>query len=86
MIKGSAEHETYRQSILKQAEDEATAKFAALLPNLTSNIDAALAALVDLQAVRGLTPCEQSIMAGLIKLDLLKTALSSFNKEALNKV
>jgi hypothetical protein len=65
----SAEHEEYKQTVLKQFEDKAVAKFTALIPNFTDNIDAALDALVDLAAVRGLSPCEKRLLWGLVQLD-----------------
>jgi hypothetical protein len=72
MIRGSAEHEAHRQNVLMLAEQEATAKFTALIPTFTSDIPAALDALGDLAAVRGLTQREKSIMGGLIVLDVCR--------------
>jgi hypothetical protein len=86
MIRDSAEHECYKQNVLKQAEDAAVAKFTALIPTLTDNIPAALDALGDLHAVRGLTPREKSILVGLIQLDANRLGASCFNREALVKV
>lgn len=83
MIKDSAEHEAYKQSVLGRFEDEATAKFEALIPTITDNIPAALDALAHLQAVRGLTKCEERIMVGLLQLEMYKFAASHFNREAL---
>lgn len=69
MIQGSAEHEEYKQNVLQQALDAATATFKALIPTFTNDINAALDALGGLAAVRGLTQREKSIMWGLIQLD-----------------
>ncbi len=80
MIRGSAEHEAHKQQVLKQFEDETVAKFEALLPTFTDNIDAALDVLTSLQAVRGLTPCETRIMGSLITLSACRLGASFFNK------
>ena len=86
MIAGSAEHEEYKQQVLEQHEAAAVAKFTALIPTFTDNIDAALDVLTSLQAVRGLTPCEKRIMGSLITLSSCRLGASFFNREALNKV
>jgi len=86
MIRGSAAHEAHKHNVLKQAEEDAVAKFAALRPTFTDNIPAALDALTDLQAVRGLTPLEKSIKVGLLQLEMCRVGASCFNREALNKV
>jgi hypothetical protein len=65
----AAEHEEHRQEVLEQFEDAAVAKLTALIPTFTDDIPAALDALGDLHAVRGLTPREKRIMWGLIQLD-----------------
>jgi NifU-like protein involved in Fe-S cluster formation len=82
MIRGSAQHEEYKQQVLQQHEDEALAKFKALIPTLTNDIPAALDALGDLAAVRGLTPNEKRIVSSLMVLDACRAALSCFTPEA----
>ena len=86
MIRGSEEHEAHKQNVLKQAEDAAVAKFTALIPTFTNDIPAALDALGDLAAVRGLTPNEKLIMSSLMVLDACRFGASCFNREALTKV
>jgi hypothetical protein len=82
MIRGSAEYEAHTQQVLEQHEAEAVAKFTALIPTFTDNIPAALDALADLQAVRGLTKLEKSIMSDLIQLDMYMNVISCFTPKA----
>jgi hypothetical protein len=58
--------------VLDQFEDAAVAKFNALLPTFTDDIPAALDALGDLAAVRGLTQREKRIFWGLVQLDTFR--------------
>ena len=81
MIQDSAGHEAYKQQVLKQFEEEACAKFASI-ENITADPEASLFALTDIEAVRGLTPCEKRIKAGLIKLLMVRAALSCFTPAA----
>jgi hypothetical protein len=66
------ENEIYNQRVLKQYEDAAVEKFKALIPTFTDDIPAALDALGDLAAVRGLSSLEKSIMWDLIQLDTFR--------------
>ena len=78
MIKNSAEHEAYKQDVVKKAELEATARFEAMIPTIRDNPQAGVNALADIAATRALTPCEKRIMVGLIQLEGCRVALSHF--------
>jgi hypothetical protein len=63
---------TNAEEVRRQFEDAAITKFTALIPTFTNDIPAALDALGDLAAVRGLTPREKRIMWGLVQLDTFR--------------
>jgi len=80
MIKGSTEHEAHKNNVLKQAEDDAVAKFAAVDP--IANPQEGIDALVDIKAARGLTQREERMLWGLIQLVVYRLLP---NKEALQR-
>jgi hypothetical protein len=69
----NTEHEEYKQRVLQQFEDEATAKFASTIADVVTDPQKVLNALIDIEAVRGLTRPEKNIKADLVKLIFLKS-------------